>query len=177
MNAAERRQKIEELLRAASAPLSAGAIASVFSVSRQIIVGDIAIMRAGGLHILATPRGYILETPGAGQPACFERSLACTHDKEHSADELYTVVDQGGAVIDVTVEHAIYGEICAPLHLFSRFDVDTFMAKLEGSHVRPLSTLTDGVHLHRIRCADEAAFERIRRALQAKGYLYEKTAE
>ena len=177
VNAATRRQKIEDLLRAADGPLSASNIAACFAVSRQIIVGDIAIMRAGGLRILATPRGYILEQPSEGKPAYYERSLACTHDKAHSADELYTVIDQGGAVIDVTVEHSIYGEISAPLHLFSRFDVDVFMEKLEASDVRPLFTLTGGPHLHRIRCADETVFARIRRALREKNYLYEKEGE
>lgn len=175
MNAAERRQKIEDLLRTAEGPLSASNIASRFAVSRQIIVGDIAIMRAGGLRILATPRGYILEQQYEAE--CYERSLVCTHDKAHSADELYTVIDQGGAVIDVTVEHSIYGEISAPLHLFSRFDVDVFLEKLEASDVRPLFTLTGGPHLHRIRCADPVVFERIRSALHAKGYLYEKESE
>lgn len=174
MNAAERRQQIEQLLYHAEKPLSASTIAAAFTVSRQVIVGDIAIMRAGGLRILATPRGYILEQPAEGAAACFERSLACTHDQAHMADELYTVIDYGGAVIDVTVEHSVYGEICAPLHLFSRFDIDEFRKKLESSHARPLSALTDGLHLHRIRCADETVFERIRNALREKGYLYEK---
>lgn len=177
MNAAERRRNIEDLLRTAEGPLSASNIASRFAVSRQIIVGDIAIMRAGGLRILATPRGYILEQQNEGKPAYYERSLVCTHDKAHSADELYTVIDQGGAVIDVTVEHSIYGEISAPLHLFSRFDVDVFLEKLEASDVRPLFTLTGGPHLHRIRCASPDVFERIRKALRAKGYLYEKESE
>lgn len=175
MNASERRQKIEHLLRSADGPLSASNIASCFAVSRQIIVGDIAIMRAGGLRILATPRGYILEQDG--KPVYFERPIACLHDAAHVADELYTVIDQGGAVIDVTVEHSVYGEISAPLHLFSRFDVDTFLFKLESSHARPLSALTDGVHLHRIRCADEAVFRRVEQALRQKGYLFEKGNE
>ena len=77
----------------------------------------------------------------------------------------------------MTVEHSIYGEISAPLHLFSRFDVDVFMEKLEASDVRPLFTLTGGPHLHRIRCADETVFARIRRALREKNYLYEKEGE
>ena len=174
MNAQERRKKIEDLLRTASGPLSASNIAACFDVSRQIIVGDIALMRAGGLRILATPRGYIMEQADGQQPVLFERSVACMHDKAHAADELYTIVDQGGAVIDVTVEHPIYGELSALLHLFSRFDVDTFLHKLDSSEVRPLSALTDGLHLHRIRCADEETFRRITQALREKGYLYER---
>lgn len=174
MNAAERRDKIEQLLRRADGPLSASHIAAQFSVSRQIIVGDIALLRAGGRNILATPRGYVLEAAPAGEPACVERALACLHGPERVTEELYTIIDNGGAVLDVTVEHSVYGQICAPLHLFSRYDVDAFQDKLARSHARPLSALTDGIHLHRIRCADETVFRRVQEALREKGFLYER---
>ena len=104
MNAATRRQQILELLRQTSQPLSATAIASRFSVSRQIIVGDIALLRAAGEAITATPRGYLLERPG-GQPYV-ETRIVCEHGDDRLAEELYTVVDLGGALIDVTVEHS-----------------------------------------------------------------------
>ncbi len=174
MNAAERRDKIKSLLHSADKPLSAGNLAMEFAVSRQIIVGDIALMRAAGQHILATPRGYILEREEESD--YFEHSLACTHNAAQVADELYTVIDHGGGVIDVTVDHSVYGEISAPLHLFSRFDIDEFLRKLETSHARPLSALTDGIHLHRIRCKNEVVFQRVEQALREKGYLYEKSS-
>lgn len=176
MNAAVRRQKIEHQLRTAEGPLSASSIAASFAVSRQIIVGDIALMRASGLNILATPRGYILQQPEE-EAAHFERSLACTHGADRLAEELYAIIDHGGAIVDVTVAHSIYGEICAPLHLFSRFDTDAFLEKLKNSQANPLSTLTGGVHLHRIRCKDEATFRRIEQALREKGLLFEKNDE
>lgn len=174
MNAAQRREKIEQLLRQADHPLSASHIAAQFAVSRQIIVGDIALLRAGGLGVLATPRGYVLEPTVAEPAACLERSVACLHGPEQVTDELYTIIDNGAAVLDVTVEHSVYGHICAPLHLFSRYDVDAFQEKLAQSQARPLSALTDGIHLHRIRCADEAVFQRVVNALREKGFLYEK---
>ena len=66
MNAESRRQAILNQLAQANAPLSASALATRFSVSRQIIVGDIALLRAAGADISATPRGYLLhqEQPG-----------------------------------------------------------------------------------------------------------------
>lgn len=176
MNAAKRREKIEQLLTAAQDPLSASNIAASFAVSRQVIVGDIALMRAGGLNILATPRGYILQAQ-EGENAYFERSLACAHGAARLAEEIYTIIDHGGALIDVTVAHSVYGEICAPLHLFSRFDADAFLNKVETSQAHPLSALTDGAHLHRIRCADETTFRRIEQALHEKGLLFEKNDE
>ena len=106
MNAAERRTKITHLLAQANGPLSATALAAQCGVSRQIIVGDVALLRAGGLAVLATPRGYILENTSA--PACAERHIVSHHDNSRMLEELYTVVDLGGAVIDVTVEHAVY---------------------------------------------------------------------
>lgn len=56
MRAEERRQAIRELLQRAKQPVSATALAAQFSVSRQIIVGDIALLRAAGADISATPR-------------------------------------------------------------------------------------------------------------------------
>ena len=174
MNADGRREKIAQLLQQAEGPLSASRIAALFSVSRQIIVGDIALLRAGGMSILATPRGYVLEQPPEDPAYCAERTVVCQHGEERLAEELYTIIDNGGAVLDVIVEHSVYGQICAPLHLFSRYDTDAFLQKLKDSQARPLSALTDGVHLHRLRCADEAVFQRVVDALREKGLLYEK---
>ena len=60
MDAASRRQAILDRLRTADRPVSASLLAAEQNVSRQIIVGDIAILRAGGAEISATPRGYVL---------------------------------------------------------------------------------------------------------------------
>ena len=167
MNAAERRTKITHLLAQANGPLSATALAAQCGVSRQIIVGDVALLRAGGLAVLATPRGYILENTSA--PTCAERHIVSHHDNSRMLEELYTVVDLGGAVIDVTVEHAVYGQICAPLHIFSRYDADAFNEKIQQSGSRPLSNLTGGIHLHRLLCPDEAAYRRVCRQLDEAG--------
>lgn len=169
MNAATRREKIMQQLQQASKPLSATAIATQFSVSRQIIVGDIALLRAAGISITATPRGYVLERPS--KQDYLETSIVCEHGDERLAEELYTVVDLGGALIDVTVEHSIYGQICAPLHIFSRFDADAFLHKLQTEQARPLCDLTGGIHLHRLRCPNEQVQARILTALQEKGLL------
>ena len=60
MEAAARRQAILDRLRTADRPVSASSLAAELNVSRQIIVGDIALLRAGGAEISATPRGYVL---------------------------------------------------------------------------------------------------------------------
>ena len=153
-------------------PVSASAIAAKFGVSRQIIVGDIALLRASGEDISATPRGYVYQNKSA--ETGLTATIACQHDDASLQDELYTIVDNGGGVLDVTVEHPVYGQIMGQLQLFSRFDVDSFCRKLKESTAPPLSYLTGGIHLHTISFADNDTFERIIKALDEKGFLFEK---
>lgn len=172
MNAATRREQIMQQLGQADGPLSATVLASQFSVSRQIIVGDIALLRAAGAAITATPRGYVLERPSSKDYV--ETQVVCVHADDQLAEELYTVVDQGGALIDVTVEHSVYGQICAPLHIYSRFDADAFLHKLKSEHARPLCDLTGGIHLHLLRCPSQEVQARVLLALKEKGLLLER---
>mgnify|MGYP003286138472 CR=1 FL=1 len=167
MNANERRQKIVEALKLSEQAISASALAKKLAVSRQIIVGDIALLRAKGLSIVATPRGYRLEVSQQRASRCF----ACVHEIDTMAEELYCIVDHGGTVVDVIVEHAIYGQIIGSLHLASRYDVDQFMAKVKEAKASILSQLTNGIHLHTVEADDEQCFERIAAALDEGGYL------
>ena len=164
MKAEERRQIIAQTLTADKA-ISATALAGKFSVSRQIIVGDIALLRAAGMDIVATPRGYKL-----GESSGLLRTVATIHTKEQVEQELLTIVDNGCTVIDVVVEHPLSGQICGQLSLASRYDVAQYVEKARGT--APLSLLTGGVHLHHLRCPDEAAYQRVCAALDKLGLLY-----
>ena len=113
MLAEERRQTILELLQQSSIPISAGTLASRFSVSRQVVVGDIALLRATGAEITATPRGYVMQR----SPAGLIRQIACRHDAAGTEAELNSIVDQGCTVLDVIVEHPVYGQITGSLQL------------------------------------------------------------
>ena len=167
MRAEERRQAIRELLQNSKQPVSASALAARFAVSRQIIVGDIALLRAGGMEILATPRGYVLDRPPAG----VEHTVACVHSPEQMEAELTAIVDAGGEVVDVIVEHPVYGQLTGILGVASRYDVGEFIRRVEAHGARPLSDLTGGIHLHTIRCRDEKSFERVQKALANEGFL------
>lgn len=159
---------ILNVLRSSEAPVTASSLAQQLSVSRQIIVGDVAILRASGEDIIATSRGYLLASQE--QPWPFVGILVCRHTQEQLAEELYTIVDQGGTVIDVTIEHAIYGELSGKLDLSSRYDVDVFLSRVaREKNAAPISSLTGGIHLHRIGCRDRESFERIRERLLALG--------
>ena len=171
MKADGRRRAILEKLAAATGPVSASRLAEQLGVTRQIVVGDVALLRAAGAKIDATPRGYRLQEAAGGYTAL----VACCHSTADAMRrELYAVVDQGGVVADVWVENALYGEIRANLNVASRYDADAFLKQAEASPASLLSSMTGGVHLHTIRCPDEAALRRIEDALQAAGVLYEK---
>lgn len=170
MHADARRQAIREILTTANQPISASALAGRFSVSRQIIVGDIALLRASGDQISATPRGYVIAQAQTG----VLRQIACQHSAQQMADELNAIVDQGCTVVDVIVEHPIYGQLTGPLQLSSRYDVAQFIQQCARSDARPLSDLTGGIHLHTLSCPDEAALCRVKEALRCLGVLVEE---
>lgn len=164
----KRCEYILDALRNTEAPLTASFLAEKLSVSRQIIVSDVAILRASGEDIIATSKGYILGKPSEDYP--FVGILVCKHTAEQLAAELYTIVDLGGTVIDVAIEHAIYGELSGKLELASRYDVDRFLTRVkEEKNAVPISTLTGGIHLHRIGCRDQESFDRIRAKLLELG--------
>ena len=169
MHAAQRRDALLELLRTSRGPVSATALARRFSVSRQIIVGDVALLRAGGLEITATPRGYLLPRADADLLVTF----ACRHRSDQMEAELNAIVDQGCTVLDVIVEHPVYGQLTAPLHVSSRYDVAQFIARCRQSEAVPLSHLTEGIHLHTVSCRDLQAAGRVRAVLEQLGFLYE----
>lgn len=165
MNAEERRKKILAVLKKADKPLTATQLAGQFSVSRQIVVGDVALLRAVGEKITATPRGYVLQREEKG----LLFSVPCVHTAENMGPELYAMVDNGCAVLDVIVEHPVYGELTGQLQCSSRHDVEAFLKAAQGA--QPLSTLTGGIHLHTIRCPDEATYQRTLEALDRLGVL------
>ena len=170
MEARMRREKIARRLEQADGPLSATALAKEFCVSRQIIVGDVALLRAAGLDIAATPRGYVLPARSVGSAF----TVACSHGADDMQAELNAIVDQGCTVEDVIVEHPIYGQITAPLRLSSRYEVEQFVERCRKEAAVPLSLLTDGVHLHTVVCQNPACEERVRAALRELDMLLEE---
>lgn len=171
MTSEERRARIEEILKNSTEPVTASYFAKKFSVSRQVIVGDIALMRAGGFKITATPRGYVFDKEEESKCVF---TVACCHDEKNLGDELFAIVDNGGTVQDVIVEHPIYGEIIGELHIRSRYDVELFLKKIAEKKVQPLLRLTDGIHLHTIKCKDIETKNRITNVLKLKNIMLEQ---
>lgn len=158
---------IKELTERAGKPVSAAALASRFGVSRQVIVGDVAILRASGENITATPRGYV---PGQ-ETEKIVCTVACCHSSEDMQRELEIMVDNGCLVKDVIVEHPVYGQLTGSLELKSRYDIRQFIRRQSQSDAQPLSVLTAGVHLHTLVCEEEWELERVKNELDKAGFL------
>lgn len=168
MSTEERRKHILSVLGQADGPVSASVLAGEFGVSRQIVVGDIALLRASGNLVRSTPRGYVLGEKVSG----IRRMVASRHDASGMQRELYAIVDQGCTVEDVVVEHPIYGQLTGQLLLSCRYDVDSFIEKCQSSAAMPLSALTEGLHLHTLLAPDENAMERAIASLKEMGFLW-----
>ena len=94
MNTEERRKNVVKAISSSDSPISAATLAQKFNVSQQIIVGDVALLRAEGTDIVA---------------------------------------DHGGTVIDVTVEHSVYGQLSGHLNISSRIEAARTKTSLTGS--------------------------------------------
>jgi transcriptional regulator of NAD metabolism len=172
MNTMERRKAIVERLTATDEPVNATRLAGECGVTRQIIVADVALLRAEGYPIRAEHRGYVIEKKHGGRMLF---SIVCRHSRDEISDEFYSVVDNGGEVLDVTVDHTVYGTISVDLRIASRFDADEFVEKAKNAAASQLSDLTGGLHAHTVAVHDEKAFERICAELTAKGILVDRT--
>lgn len=164
----ERKQRILTELKNRNY-LKGSELAEIFAVTRQVIVKDIAILRAEGYDIIATPNGYFLNLPGKTNRV--RRVIATRHDRENIYRELEIIIDNGGKVLDVIVEHPVYGEIKANLMLDNRADLTSFMENIKNRKAKPLSSLTDGVHLHTVEGDSEEILERIVYNLDQEGFL------
>ena len=167
-SASQRRRRIVAWMRSHGAPIRGEELAGHFRVSRQCVVQDIAILRAGGEDIVATPRGYRLPK-GAGRR--HRAILASRHAPERTEEELQILVDHGVKILDVMVEHPLYGELRGSLMIESRADVQDFLGQVSASHASLLSSLTGGVHLHTIEASRPEMISRAKARLRARGFL------
>lgn len=170
MTGEERRSKILKKLEDTDTPLSGSALAKLFHVSRQIIVQDIALMRAENHGIVSTNKGYQLRSQKTEntQP---KRVFFVKHETEQVMDEFMTILELGGKVLDVAVEHEIYGQICADLLIESEEDAVEFCEKLMTCGANPLKVLTDDCHYHTVAAPSERLLDLIEQDLRRKGYL------
>lgn len=168
MTGKERREKIVSILEDSPTPIPGAKLGEMCGVSRQVVVQDIALLRSQGEQIDTTHYGYQIR-----------RSSRCTrlvkvrHGPERLEEELTAIVDLGGYVEDVMVNHRTYGLMSAPLGIGSRRDIAKFMDEIESGKSSPLSTVTSGYHFHHISADDEQTLDEIEQALEARGFTAE----
>ena len=168
MNTSERRKEILKTLQNSDFPVAARELAAKFGVSRQVIVQDIALIRAAGYHVISTNRGYVLE-----QPVHAVRVFKVNHTDEQLEEELCSIVDLGGCVENVMVNHRVYGQIEANLQVNSRRKAGEFMEDIRSGKSSPLKNITSGYHYHKVSADSEKTLDLIENTLKEKGFLIE----
>lgn len=168
MTGSDRRQEILKNIKESDRPVSGSKLAKDYDVSRQVIVQDIALLRASGYDIISTNRGYVLE----GQ-TCAERVFKVRHTDEQLETELCTIVDLGGQVKNVMVNHKVYGHIEAELGITSRRKVKEFLADIESGKSTPLKNITSDYHYHTVTADREETLGMIEEELRKLGFLVE----
>ncbi|MBU3205194.1 transcription repressor NadR [Clostridium algidicarnis] len=168
MNSKDRRQSIEKILLEANNAKKGSELAVTFGVTRQVIVKDVALLRASGINIIATPEGYIIPKI---QVDSIRKVIVLSHTKDEIEEELKIIVRFGGVIEDVIVEHPLYGEIKAMLMIKTYEDIKNFLSRFNSSNAQPLSTLTFGVHIHTITAESIEIMDKIMSELRHRGFL------
>lgn len=166
MTTSERRAKILKILQMSSQPVAGKEFAAKFGVSRQVIVQDMAVLRASTPGILSTTRGYSLQ-----------KELLCTrefklwHPQEETSRELNLIVDCGGSVKNTSISHRVYGRVTVDMDIHSRQDVAEFIDNLKDSQSSVLSSATSGYHYHLVEAASEERLDLIEQRLREASFL------
>lgn len=169
MTGAERRDAILNRIKNSEKPVAARSLAEAYDVSRQVIVQDIALIRASGYDIISTNRGYILS-----EASSVSRIFKVRHTDEQLEEELYSIVDLGGTVRNVMVNHKVYGQMEAPLNITSRRKAAEFIADIRSGKSSPLKNITSDYHYHTVDADSEETLDMIEEMLAEKGFLVNK---
>lgn len=166
MSGEERRGKIIQRLKESGKPVPGTALAKEFDVSRQVIVQDVALLRANGKNIFSTNRGYLMQ-----EEEETTRVFKVRHEDDEAEKELTTIVDLGGTVEDVFVYHKVYGVLRAEMNIKSRMDIRNYMEEIHSGKSTLLKNVTGGYHYHTIRADSVEILDMIQEELQKEGFL------
>lgn len=168
----ERRNELLTLLKNSKAPITGTELAKHANVSRQVIVNDMNLLKAGNEPIIATSQGYVyLKSDDTNK--IYERKIVCVHTADQAEDEMITIVDCGVTIKSVIVDHPVYGEITASMMITNRLDVQNFIERVNDTGANYLSVLTNGTHLHVLSAPTIEQLDRAEQLLRSKGYLIE----
>ena len=165
MTGTDRRNEIVKIIQKSPSPVPARSLAASCQVSRQVIVQDIALLRAAGYDIISTNRGYILNSLGQ-----VERVFKVRHTNEQMEEEL-------NAIVDMVVNHRIYGRMEAELNISSRRKIALFLEDIKHGSSSPLSSITSGYHYHTVSADSRETLDAIEEMLRQRGFLVEERKE
>ncbi|NRG46699.1 transcription repressor NadR [Bacillus sp. CRN 9] len=168
----ERRALLLKLLKESDQPITGSDLAAKANVSRQVIVGDITLLKARNEPIIATSQGYMRLNHSSPNPIA-ARTIASYHPPDRTEEELNLLVDYGVTVKDVTIEHPVYGDLTASIMVSNRKEVKHFMDKIHSTGSSYLSELTGGIHLHSLTASSEQKLDEAEQALKEAGFLVE----
>lgn len=172
MTGADRRKQIVQQIENSQVPVSGTKLASAYGVSRQVIVQDIALIRAAGYDIISTNRGYILN-----KAVSVSRIFKVHHTDEQLEREMNAIVDLGGCIDNVMIHHRVYGTMEADLGVNSRRKVAEFMDDIRQGKSSPLKNITSNYHYHRVSADSEETLKLIEQELKKLGFLVETPTE
>ena len=162
----ERREQIVKILKQSEKPIPGTELAKMVDVSRQVVVQDMALIRANGTEITSTNRGYIIREENK-----VSRVFKVIHNAEQVEDELNLFVDAGAVVEDVFVYHKVYGLIKASLNMKSRRDVKKYLEDISSGKSSELMNLTSNYHYHTVSAESKEVLDQLQEELWEKGYL------
>lgn len=166
MTGEERRALIIDLIKKNDKPISGTKLAETCQVSRQVIVQDVALIRASGYDIMSTNRGYVIQ-----EQKSFRRTFKVQHTEDQVKEEMNSIVDLGGKMLNVSVNHKIYGRMEAELNVGSRKKVKEFMDDIRSGKSSPLMKITSNYHYHLVEAESEEILDEIESMLEGKGML------
>jgi transcriptional regulator of NAD metabolism len=166
----ERRALLLKLLKNSPTPLTGSELAAEANVSRQVVVGDMTLLKARKEPIIATSQGYLFMKNDSSDPV-FEKIIACSHPPERTEEELNLLVDYGVTVKDVKIVHPVYGDLTASIQVSNRSEVKQFIERVKKTKAAYLLELTNGIHLHTISAASEKALQDAEDALKQANFL------
>lgn len=167
----ERRAEIIKILSLSSEAVSGSKLSKLLNVSRQVIVTDIALLRVTRNDLISTNSGYLLSKSDS-RSSCV-RIFKVSHTDEQIEDELSSIVDFGGKILDVFIQHKVYGTLSASLNISCKRDIQNFLCDLKSGVSTPLKNITSNFHYHTVEAKNENVLDEIENMLKQKKYLIE----
>lgn len=166
MNGEERRNELLKILSESKVPVSGSELSRKLNVTRQVIVQDVALLRANGQKIFSANRGYVLFSGNDR-----ERVFKLIHSDDDVMEELTLIVDLGGKIKDVFVYHKAYGVVKAEMNIRSRKDIADYVANIKSGKSKLLKNVTSGYHYHTVTAEDKETLDEIENKLREKGFF------